>query len=200
MTLSVIGAGFGRTGTLSLKSALEHLGFGPCCHTSDEHHFKGGQAFWDRVFNHETIDWDQYFEGFSSMVDSPSCRFYLELAEKYPSAKVILTLREPQAWFESYRTTILQLSGTSQGRKYSAFLFGRELPDRDSMIAAYEQHNAEVRHRIPPARLLVYEVKQGWAPLCDFLGVPVPALPFPHTNQRSEFPALLDKMLGRLQH
>lgn len=199
MALSVIGAGFGRTGTSSLKSALEQLGFGPCCHTSDERHFRSGTDFWQRVFNRETVDWDEFFDGYRSTVDSPSCRFYLELAEKYPSAKVILTLRKSEAWFESYRSTILQLNSSAQGRRYSAFLFGRDSHDRDSMIAVYEKHNAEVQRLIPSQRLLVYDVEQGWAPLCQFLAVPVPAMLFPHTNRRAEFPALIDRMLGRLQ-
>jgi Sulfotransferase domain len=200
MALSVIGAGFGRTGTLSLKSAIEQLGFGPCCHTSDERHFMGSKELWQRIYNHEPVDWDAFFAGYRSTVDSPSCRLYFELAEKYPSAKLILTLREPQAWFDSYQSTVLQLSTSAEGQKYSAFLFGSNFHDRDTVIAAYERHNAEVQRLIPAQRLLVYDVKQGWPPLCKFLGVPVPAEPFPHTNQRAEFPALLNKMLGHMHH
>jgi hypothetical protein len=198
MTLAVIGAGFGRTGTFSLKRALEQLGFGPCCHGSEERHFKRGTEFWLRVFNRESIDWNEFFHGYRSTVDSPSCRFYLELAEKYPSAKVILTWRESNAWFDSYQKTILPMITSSNGGQYFSFLFGSEFHDRDSVIAEYERHNAEVQTRIPAERLLVYEVKRGWQPLCQFLGVPIPDTPFPHVNLKSEFPFLVDSMLAHL--
>lgn len=197
MTLSVIGAGFGRTGTVSLKLALEQLGFGPCCHGFEEHHFKQGEEFWQRIYNHEPIDWDEFFRGYHSTVDSPSCRFYSELAEKYPLAKVILTWRESNVWFDSYQETVLPMTTSAQGERYFSFLFGHLRPDRESMIAAYERHNAEVQRLIPPERLLVYEVKRGWPPLCDFLGVAIPDTPFPRTNLRAEFPSIIDRILTR---
>lgn len=196
--LAVIGAGFGRTGTLSLKLALEQLGFGPCCHGSDARHLRQGSDFWQRVFNREPIDWDEFFRGYRSTVDSPSCRFYLELAAAYPTAKVVLTVREPGAWFESYQDTVLPMIASTQGGKHYAFLFGDRPPERAAMIEAYEQHNAEVRRSIPADRLLVFDVAQGWAPLCRFLDVPVPAAPFPRSNPREDFPLLLDGMLEQM--
>lgn len=199
MALSVIGAGFGRTGTSSLKIALEQLGFGPCCHGSEERHFRQGANFWKRVFDHESLDWDHFFHGYRSMVDSPSCKFYLELAEKYPSAKVILTFRESNAWFDSFEETVLPLIASSDGGKLFTFLFGGHDHDRQSMITAYERHNAEVKRLIPAERLLVYEVESGWEPLCEFLGVAIPDAPFPHVNLRTEFPALIDEKLARLR-
>ena len=197
MTLSVIGAGFGRTGTMSLKAALDQLGFGPCCHGSEERHFAQGSDFWRRVFNGEPVDWDQYFEGYRSTVDSPSCKFYLDIARHYASAKVILTVREPDAWFESYGDTLLPLSTNRDGQRLFTFLFGCEWDDRDGIIAAYESHNTQVQRSIPADRLLVYDVKQSWNPLCEFLDVPVPDKPFPHSNTRAEFPLVLDKLLNR---
>lgn len=198
MALSVIGAGFGRTGTLSLKLALEDLGFGPCCHGSDEHHFGQGAQFWERIFRREPIEWDQLFADYRSAVDSPTCKHYLELARHYPSAKVVLTERESDAWFDSYQDTILPMTASVQGKKHFSFLFGHIAPDRDSMISVYEQHNAEVKELIPRDRLLVYDVKQGWPPLCEFLGVPVPDRPFPRSNSRAQFAATIDGMLARL--
>jgi hypothetical protein len=198
MALEVIGVGFGRTGTSSLKLALEQLGFGPCCHGSDERHFKDGINFWHRVFNEQQIDWDEFFEGYRSTVDSPSCRFFRELAEKYPSAKFILTLRESGAWFDSYRTTVLPLIRYAYGGRYFSFLFGGHLSDRDSIVSAYERHNAEVQRLIPSERLLIYEVERGWEPLCSFLDVPVPDTPFPYSNSRTDFPTTIDRVVERL--
>jgi hypothetical protein len=199
MDLAVIGAGFGRTGTLSLKLALERLGFGPCCHTSDEHHFIQGLDFWSRIFNHEPIDWDEFFQGYRATVDSPSCRLYLELADRYPNAKVVLTWRESNSWFASYAQTILPMISAATHRKYLSFLFGSETCDRDCIIAAYERHNAEVQRLIPAERLLVYEVRQGWDPLCGFLDVAVPDTPFPNSNPRVGFSPLIADMLTRLE-
>jgi len=198
MALSVIGVGFGRTGTFSLKLALEQLGFGPCCHGSDERHFRQGAKFWQRVFNHEPIDWDEFFTGYRSTVDSPSCRFYWELAEKYPQARLVLTVRDADSWFSSYEETLLPMIASSQGEQFCRFLFGEGRPDRAAAIRAFQRHNTEVRMRIPAHRLLVYEVGQGWAPLCKFLRVPIPETPFPHSNLRKEFPEVVEGMLARL--
>ncbi len=199
MALSVIGAGFGRTGTFALKTALEQIGLGPCCHGSDERHFGQSTDFWERVFNREPIDWDQFFLGYGSTVDSPSCKFYLELAQKYPAAKVVLTWREPTAWFESYQATILPMLTSSEDRRLFSFLFGGYRHDRKSVITAYERHNAEVQRLIPPDRLLVYEVRQGWQPLCEFLGQPIPDRPFPNVNARHEFSSQLDRIATQLK-
>jgi hypothetical protein len=179
--------------------ALEQLGFGPCCHGGEERHFKQGSAFWDRVFTGAPIDWDDFFHGYRSTVDSPSCKFYLTLATKYPLAAVVLTLRDPNAWFDSYHETVLpMMMSSSQGAKLFSYLFGASRPDRQSMIAAYERHNAEVKQLVPAQRLLVYEVESGWKPLCEFLGVPVPDTPFPHSNVRTEFAEKVDELLTRL--
>lgn len=195
MSLSVIGAGFGRTGTLSLKMALELLGFGPCCHGSDFRHYAQGAGFWQHIFDYQPINLDEFFRGYVSTVDSPSSRFYLQLAERYPLAKVILTWRETDAWLSSYQATILQMKSSPHGAKYMAFLFGSEDPDRESMIAAYERHNAEVQRMIPEDRLLVYDVRSGWPPLCEFLKIPCPEAAFPRTNSSLEFKSTLDGMM-----
>jgi hypothetical protein len=195
MALAVIGAGFGRTGTLSLKLALEQLGFGPCCHGSDARHLRQDPHFWERIFSGGTVDWEAFFSGYRSTIDSPSCKFYRQLAQHYPAARVVLTVREPNAWFDSYAETVLPMVSVAHGGAHFQFLFGDLPPTREALIAAYERHNAEVQRSIPAERLLVYDVQRGWPPLCEFLGVPIPDVEFPRSNRREEFPALLDRML-----
>lgn len=195
MTLAVIGAGFGRTGTHSLKLALEQLGFGPCCHGSDARHLQQHPNFWVELFSGRAIDWDAYFSGYRSTIDSPSCKVYLQLAERYPAAKVILTVREPNAWFDSYNETVLPMISSSGDGRHFHFLFGAVPPTREAIIAGYERHNSDVQRSIPADRLLVYDVQEGWPPLCRFLGSGIPEASFPRSNPREEFPSLLDQML-----
>lgn len=195
MSLKVIGAGFGRTGTLSLKLALEQLGFGPCYHMVEV--FKNPQAvgWWIDAADGRP-DWEKIYQGYSATVDWPNATFYAELADSYPDAKVILTERDPEAWFRSTQATIFaQAPPPTAGpfaemyEKVIARLFDGRMHDHDHVIDVYKRHNAEVRKRIPAERLLVYEVAQGWDPLCRFLGVPVPATPMPKVNSTEEFQA-----------
>jgi hypothetical protein len=196
MTLSVIGAGFGRTGTMSLKLALEALGFGPCYHMAEV--FKNPQApgWWIDAAEGRP-DWEKIFAGYNATVDWPNATFYAELAEAYPRAKVILTERDPETWFASTQATIFRdnvAAGSNPAfprmlDKVVRVLFDGRMHDKDHVIAVYKAHNARVRETIPPERLLVYEVAQGWAPLCEFLGVPAPDGPMPKVNSREEFAA-----------
>jgi hypothetical protein len=197
MTLKVIGAGFGRTGTLSLKLALEQLGFGPCYHMVEV--FKNPQApqWWVDAADGRP-DWATIFGGYNATVDWPNATFYAELAEAYPEAKVILTERDPEAWFASTQATIFPYDEPPNDdapfnqmfRKVIGALFDYRMRDHDHVIDVYLRHNAEVRRRIPPERLLVYEVAQGWAPLCAFLDVPVPEAPMPAVNTTEQFRAM----------
>jgi Sulfotransferase domain len=211
MALEVIGAGLGRTGTMSLKLALEQLGFGPCHHMTELAKRPDRWVLWERFFAGGEVDWNQVFEGFHSTVDAPSCFVYRELAEFYPDAKVILTLRNPESWFKSTLTTVAApgyreklartpIGGVTAGmtsyqvRKRAGAVSNRDaktLQDKDAMIAGFEAHNAEVRQGIAPGRLLEYEVHQGWQPLCTFLGVPVPDAPFPHANGQGKWQSIL---------
>lgn len=201
MALDVIGAGFGRTGTLSLKKALEILGFAPCYHMTEVIANPAYVPLWERAIDSDAVDWDAIFDNYRATVDWPACHFYAQLADYYPGAKVILSLRDPERWFDSMRETILP---TLTGGNYDpanaapdesmpkfAGIVGRHAFNmdlsKDNVIATFERHNAEVRRRIPPGRLLVYEVAQGWEPLCDHLGVPVPDQPLPRVNDREEF-------------
>lgn len=195
MALDVIGAGFGRTGTLSLKLALEQLGFGPCYHMVEV--FKNPQAprWWIEAADGRP-DWERIFEGYVSTVDWPNATFYAELADHYPEAKVILTEREPEAWFRSTQATIFADSAMPPAAEFGEMnekvirrLFDGRMHDHDHVIDVYLRHNAEVRRRIPASRLLVYDVAQGWEPLCAFLAVEVPEMPMPRVNSTEEFQA-----------
>lgn len=205
MALSVIGAGFGRTGTLSLKGALEQIGFGPCYHMLEVMKIKSAPGDWYKAACGDEMDWDAVFEGYNAAVDWPSCAFYRELAETYPDAKVILTLRDPKRWYESAINTIftsmqLEMPGAppsiqaqmKMARKLIAEnTFGGDLGDEENAIAVFNAHTEEVKATIPAERLLVYEVAEGWEPLCAFLDVPVPDTPFPKVNTTEDFRAMI---------
>jgi hypothetical protein len=201
MGLKVIGAGLGRTGTMTLKTALEQLGLGPCHHMIEVFANVATQApFWRAAAAGDAVDWDAGLAGYNSSVDWPSAHFYRQLAAHYPDAKVILSRRDPERWYESMSETILKamtmpvFSAPDGGEAPMHFArmiiydqtFGGDL-SKANVITAFERHNAEVIATIPPERLLVFEAAHGWAPLCGFLGVPVPETPFPRTNSREEF-------------
>ncbi len=196
MTLSVIGAGLGRTGTLSLKHALEELGFGPCYHMAEVFKLPNASAQWIDAAAGKP-DWEAIFDGYHSTVDWPSCEFYKELAGLYPDAKVILSLRDPEAWYASTQATIFNFENHSGApeiwfemvARVIGDKFGGDLRSKDNLIATYNRHNEEVARTIPADRLLVYEPGQGWEPLCGFLGVPVPKTPYPKINTTEQFQA-----------
>ena len=205
MALAVIGAGLGRTATFSLKFALEHLGFGPCYHMSEV--FAGARRnvpLWLDAIDGRP-DWDAVFEGFHSTTDYPACTYWRELAEHYPRAKVILTVRDPDTWFDSVSETIFSdgmqasLRGSPTGDMMQGVIFdafGERLRDRDFMTEWFIRRNREVIDALPPERLLVFSPKEGWEPLCGFLGVPVPNEPFPRINSRDELNAHSDDQGG----
>jgi hypothetical protein len=199
MTLRVIGAGYGRTGTLSLKLALEQLGFGPCFHMSEAIAHQACIADWLEA-TRGRANWEKIFAGYRATVDHPGCAFYRELAQRYTQAKVVLTVRDPNDWFDSTQATVFSPAmrtripdGPLRGflAKTVWDLFGDAIDDRERMVAAFERHTADVRSVIPAERLLVFEVKQGWGPLCEFLGAPVPATAFPRVNSREEMAMML---------
>jgi Sulfotransferase domain len=205
MALKVIGAGLGRTATFSLKFALEHLGFGPCYHMSEV--FAGSRRnvpLWLDAIDGRP-DWDAIFAGFHSTTDYPACNYWRELAAHYPRAKVVLTVRDPDSWFESVGETIFSegmqgsLVGSPTGDMMRGLIFdvfGNRIRDRAFMTEWFVRRNAEVMEALPPERLLVFSPKEGWAPLCAFLGVPVPAEPFPRVNSRDELAEASDEHGG----
>ena len=195
MPLSVIGSGLGRTGTMSLKLALERLGLGRCYHMFEVVQAPPAAGFWEAIADGGAPDWETIFEGFSATVDWPSATYYKQLAAAYPQAKIVHTERDPEAWFKSTQATIFARDFTaapanafeSMVMKVVGDMFERRMHDRDWVISVFDRHNAEVREVIPADRLLIYEVDQGWAPLCAFLGVPVPPEPMPKVNSTEEF-------------
>lgn len=203
MPLSVIGAGFGRTGTMSLKLALDRLGFGPCYHMTEV--FKNPKApdYWEAAADGKPVDWEEIFAGYRSSVDWPGATFYKQLADAYPEAKVILTVRDPDSWFKSTQVTIFSRhipddTDDPWGRmvlKVVADLFERRMTDKQKLIEVYNRHNAAVQRTIAPERLLVYEVAQGWEPLCAFLGAEVPDEDMPRANTTEEFQQHLTHVL-----
>ena len=200
MTLKVIGSGFGRTGTLSLKGALEALGFGPCYHMVEVFQNPQAPGWWiEAAADPAHADWGKIFAGYNATVDWPNATFYRELAAAYPDAKIVHTERDPDEWFESTQATIfkndippdIEVPFPKMLRTVIGRLFDQRMHDRDTCIAVFNAHNRQVRETIPAERLLVYHVADGWAPLCDFLGVPVPDGPIPKVNSREEFAAMV---------
>jgi hypothetical protein len=191
VTLRVVGPGLGRTGTYSLKLALERLLGGRCHHMAEvladpERHL----PLWAPVLRGDGVDWEEVFAGYVAQVDFPGAVFWPELTEAFPDALVVLSTRPTDAWYRSAASTIFQLDdghGSSPFRVVWRERFSDRVDDRAAMIAAYERHNAAVRSAIPPDRLLEWTVTDGWQPLCDRLGVPVPDEAFPRTNTTAEF-------------
>jgi Sulfotransferase domain len=212
--MRVVGAGFGRTGTTSLKAALRELGFGPSYSLSEVFRNPGHVGFWEAasVSAGERVDWEGFLAGYGVVVDWPACSFYEEIMDAFPEALVVLTVRDPAPWYESTRSTIHELRRLTCGPlplRAAFALAGPFVPglagtvrladrlvwegtfegrfeDRAHAIEVFERHNEAVRRRVPPERLLVFDVREGWAPLCDFLGVEAPDGPFPRLNEARE--------------
>lgn len=211
MTLEVIGAGYGRTGTMSTYAALKQLGL-PCYHMIEVIMNKANKThldFWRKVANSPPgaqSDWEQVLSQYTAAVDNPTCCVWRELMAAYPQAKVLLTLhpRRPEAWYESTMDTIYFTENVWQFKVLEWFTpFGRKfgdmsrkliwqrmlngtMEDRAKAIAQYKQHIEDVKATVPPEKLLIFTVTEGWKPLCKFLGMPIPATPFPNVNDRAE--------------
>ena len=210
--MKVIGAGFGRTGTTSLKAALEELGFGPSYSLTEVFAHPEHVEFWEAARLGDEVDWEDFFEGYGVAVDWPPCSFYADLMQAFPEAPVILTIRDPEPWYESTLSTLYQIRQATSGplplRAAFAFTgmfapgvtgtarladhivwedtFDERFEDKAYAMEVYEYHNEAVRRRVPTERLLVFDVREGWAPLCTFLGVQAPDRPFPRLNEARE--------------
>lgn len=204
--LKVIGAGFPRTATTSLKAALDRLGFGACHHMYEVLSRPGQVERWLPVLSGAPIDWEHVFDGYRSAVDWPAAFFWRELTEAYPDAKVILTVRDAHHWYASFRTMLTgmrrALNATDQMTPLMESMtrfqpvmdlmgratFGDEwssgaAADEEHAVEVFRRHIRTVQESLPAHRLLVFEASQGWAPLCDFLGVERPeGEPFPRLN------------------
>jgi hypothetical protein len=198
MTLEIIGAGFGRTGTLSLKLALEELGLGPCHHMKEVIRNDDQTRLWTDAAAGRP-DFDRIFAGFKSTVDWPGVAFWRELAIAYPRAKIILSSRSAESWYASFSETILPTildkdkwpeAKRPWFEMVEEVVVNRSLggkTDRVGVIAAFEANEAAAKAMIDKDRLLVFEARQGWEPLCAFLNKPVPDTAFPRTNAKENF-------------
>jgi hypothetical protein len=215
--MEVIGVGFGRTGTASLKVALERLGYDPCDHMFDVTDNPDRTRTWQRIADGQPADWEDVYRGYRATVDWPGAAYWRELVDAFPEAKVVLTVRDPDRWFESAFKTIFEFPTECHSRLQRAMLaamgvvhpptvavprmlrsvvknkvfhghvFNGRDGDREFATRLFREHNEAVRAYVQPGRLLVFEVAQGWEPLCDFLGIPAPAEPFPRVNDTNEF-------------
>jgi hypothetical protein len=204
MTLRLIGAGVGRTGTNSLKLALELLLGAPCYHMREVAEHPEHVPLWRAAANDEPVDWDGLFAGYAATVDFPAAVFWRELGATYPDAVILLSMREStDTWWRSARATIFDVTrpepppGTDlrrwqeMAREVTARRFTADVGDEAAAKAAYERHNAEVRVGVRSERLVEWRPGDGWGPLCDALGVGVPDVDFPHVNTTAEFQAMV---------
>ncbi len=198
MALEIIGAGFGRTGTYSLKAALEQLGFGPCHHMSEVINDPRQIDAWSKVAEGRA-DFGAVFSGFRSAVDFPVSAYWQDVHGAMPDAKVILSHRDAEDWYGSFSQTILPLILDKEAWPKNAVpwfamiekvIIGKALggrTDRDGILKAYRANEAAARDLEARGQALVFSVRDGWEPLCRFLGVEVPDAPFPKTNARADF-------------
>jgi hypothetical protein len=193
MTLRVVGAGLGRTGTLSLKVALERLLGAPCYHMAEVFSHPEHVPVWHAAAKGEMPDWTELLRGYAAAVDWPAASFWPEMSEAFPDALVVLSVRDPESWWKSAHATIFPSSREARDDwramidEMFASRFTSALEDREACIAAFERHNEQVRETVPPKRLLEWRAADGWRPLCEALGVSVPDEPFPHVNRTEDF-------------
>ncbi|MEU6073932.1 sulfotransferase family protein [Micromonospora sp. NPDC047074] len=215
--MQIISIGFLRTGTTSMKLALEELGFGPCYHLKELVNEPSRAAEWLTVAEDPaSADWKQLYADYNSAVGTPTTTFWRYVIEAFPDAKVIVTVRDPNEWYDSATRTIGEALEpplpvrllTWRPRREPDLLDavqriarqheGGQVTDREEAVAAFEQHLADVRAHVPADRLLFYRVRDGWGPLCAFLGVPEPVTPFPRENDRATFRRRIRKGVTRV--
>ncbi|MET8690681.1 sulfotransferase family protein [Streptomyces sp. NPDC004732] len=210
--LKLINAGLGRTGTTSLQVALEQLGYGPCYHMFDIVGDEKRLEQWERIVcEGRQPDWKAVFEGYNSAVDGPPSFYYDRILQAFPDAKVVLTVRDADGWYESTYNTLYQFvlknketppeEGTRQARVYRMTnvmtwegLFKGRFSDKDHAIEVYRRRNQEIIDAVPADNLLVYDVQQGWEPLCAFLGADAPTTAFPHANTTANMRERMQQM------
>lgn len=210
--MKIIGAGFGRTGTKSLQLAIEKLGFGKCYHMEELLRNPEGVKHWTNAYKEKSVRWEELFKNYQSIVDFPGSMYYKELADYYPESKVILSVRDPERWYNSVRSTIysfdpgpaikirmlLMMPFSTTARNlfkvillndksiWKKFFEGR-FKDKEYAINKFNNHIEEVKKVIPKDRLLIFEAKDGWAPLCKFLNTEIPNEPYPNSNKQNDF-------------
>ena len=204
----IIGASFGRTGTTSLRKALELMGFGPCYHmhelfSNPQHIFQ-----WEKALERKPNALKNLMRKYKSMVDFPVCSYYKELYEMFPGSKVLLTYRDPEEWYDSISSTIFQIDwanwnpeqsnnilikrvGSHNEKLINVQTFGNLLSDKDFCIRIYTKHIKDVKDNIPENDILFFDLTKGWKPLCNFLKAKTPKFAFPYENKRKSFNFLI---------
>ena len=221
MSIRVIGAGFPRTGTTTLKKALEQLGYDETYHFKDLIAKPKKLKYWKELEHDGQTDFETLFDGYQATVDFPGYPYYKILLQKYPNAKVVLTKRDFESWYESTSKTIWKagpqtvlakvallskmifsesLRDTFKCIKFmrSTYLgkqFGSNFASKSNAETVFFNHIKEVSEYVPKEQLLVYEVAEGWQPLCDFLNVDIPNEPFPHLNKKEHFHEMVKGMI-----
>lgn len=204
--MQIISVGFLRTGTTSMKLALEELGFGPCYHLKELVNDPSRAAEWLTVAKDPAAaDWHRIYADYRSAVGTPTTTFWRHVIAAFPTAKVIVTVRDPNDWYDSATRTIGEALEPSlpvrlltwrprrepdlldEVQRIARRHEGGQFTNREEAVAAFEQHIADVRATVPADQLLIYSVRDGWGPLCAFLGVPEPTTPFPRENDRATF-------------
>lgn len=202
MTLRVVGAGLGRTGTTSLKVALEQLLGGRCYHMIEVFERPADAFVWRDAANGVMPDWSAFLADYRATVDWPGAAFWPEIAAASPDAIILLSTRNPQAWWESASQTIFaQREGGPPVPGFREMMdailgakrFTSDRHNKDAAIAAFNAHNENVRKTVPKERLLEWTASDGWAPLCNALNVPFPKMPFPKANTREDWFARVEK-------
>jgi hypothetical protein len=200
MVLKVVGAGVGRTGTHSLQLALQTLLGGPCYHMVETFGKPDHVAMWQLAAEGTMPDWDVLFDGYVAGDDWPVGAYWRELTEHYPDAPVLLSSRDTDGWWKSASNTIFVVhehappemeAHMTMTKAMFANRFTPNWQDETEAKKAFEAHNAAVRAEIPADRLIDWQPGDGWQPICDKLGLPVPAEPFPHVNTTAEFRGML---------
>lgn len=198
MSLKVVGAGVGRTGTHSLKLALEKLLGNPCYHMVEVFEHPEDVSVWHAAAKGEAVDWHALMDGYAAAVDWPASAFWPELSKAFPEAVIVFSTREPESWWGSASETIFATIPTAtENEKYAQWhamvmdlldrRFTKEISNREECLAAYDKHNRRVLENAPSERLLIWNASDGWEPLCKALNVPVPEEPFPRSNTKEEF-------------
>jgi len=208
--MKIIGCGFGRTGSMSMKIALEQLGFGPCHHMDEVIANPAEQLpYWLAASKGENVNWDDALKGYESCVDWPAAAYWPVLAEHFPDAKILLTTRTAESWHNSISQTIFKIMGdvmsASPGDEPNPFgemlmhmilenTFKGDIADRDHCIDIFNKNVQTVEETFSGDKLFVYNIGDGWDGLCKWLDVPVPDTPFPRTNNQQEFFELAEKL------
>jgi hypothetical protein len=221
MSIKIIGAGFPRTGTNTLRESLELLGFNKTYHMKQLLVHPENVHYWETLRATGTTDWEGLYDGYQATVDFPCYPWYKQHMQHYPDAKVILTVRPFENWYESFYSTIWKAQNPpeeaqaamaekvagdprlQQVMRVMKFAkdaiiedhFHNRFLDKEYMEKVFNDHNEEVKNYVPADKLLVFDVREGWGPLCEFVGAEVPDEALPHTNKKEDFGAMVQELM-----